>query len=109
MRLGGRGLRVEGRHVHLLLVSPRRVAPRHVLDAERRAEVVVVLRRPGPRHPDLEVPLLKGFKSKTKYRVTHLLANLGWVDFDFGCSTLCLVLLGLMGSWQNWLSSWARW
>ena len=21
------------------------------------------------------------------YRVTHLLANLGWVDFDFGCST----------------------
>ena len=42
------------------------------------------------------------------YRVAHLLANLGWVDFDFGCSTLCLVLLGLMGNWQKWLSSWAR-
>ena len=38
------------------------------------------------------------------YRVTHLLANLGLVDFDFGCSTLCL-----MGNWQNWLSTWARW
>ena len=36
------------------------------------------------------------------YRVTHLLANLGWVDLDFGCSTLCLVLPGLMGNWQNW-------
>ena len=43
------------------------------------------------------------------YRVTLLLANLGGVDFDFFCSTLCLVLPGLMGNWQNWLSSWARW
>ena len=43
------------------------------------------------------------------YRVTHLLANLGWVDFDFDCSTLCLVLPGLMENWQNWLSSWVRW
>ena len=37
------------------------------------------------------------------FRVTHLLANLGWVDLDFGCQTLCLVLPGLMGNWQNWL------
>ena len=43
------------------------------------------------------------------YKVTHLLANLGCVDFDLGCSTLCLVLPGLMGNWQKWLSSWARW
>ena len=43
------------------------------------------------------------------YRVTHLLANLGWVDCDFACSTLCLILPGLMGNWQNWLSSWVRW
>ena len=27
----------------------------------------------------------KGF-----YRVTHLVANLGWVDFDLGCSTILL-------------------
>ena len=30
----------------------------------------------------------------------------GWIaglTFDFGCSALCLVLLGMMGSWQNWL------
>ena len=45
----------------------------------------------------------------TMYRVAHLLANLGCVDFDFGCSTFCLVLPGLMGLWQKWLSSWARW
>ena len=32
-----------------------------------------------------------------------------FVDFDFVCSPLCLVLHGLMGNGQNWLSSWARW
>ena len=44
-----------------------------------------------------------------RYRVAHLLANWGWVDFDLGCSILCLVLPGLMGKWQKWLSRWARW
>ena len=24
------------------------------------------------------------------YRATHLVANLGWVDFDLGCSTILL-------------------
>ena len=33
----------------------------------------------------------------------------GWVDSDLGCSTLCLVLLGLLGNWQKWLSSWEVW
>ena len=37
---------------------------------------------------------------------SSLLANLGWVDFDF---YLFHPLPGLMGNWQNWLSSWARW
>ena len=35
--------------------------------------------------------------------------QLDWVDFDFGCSAVGLVLLRLIGNWQNWLSSWARW
>ena len=43
------------------------------------------------------------------YRVAHLLANLGWVDFDFGCSTLCLFLPGLMRNWLIWMSRWAVW
>ena len=43
------------------------------------------------------------------YTGTHLLANLSWIVFDFGCSTLSLVLPGLMGNWQNWLNSRARW
>ena len=30
------------------------------------------------------------------YRVAKPLKEMGWVDFDFGCSSLCLVLLGLM-------------
>ena len=38
-------------------------------------------------------------------RVTHLLANLGWVDLDLDCSTVCPILHGLVGIWQNWLSS----
>ena len=43
------------------------------------------------------------------YREVHLLADMGWVEFDFGSSTFCLVLLGLMGSLQNWLCGWAKW
>ena len=29
---------------------------------------------------------------KVRKERAHLLANLGWVDFDLCCSTLCLVL-----------------
>ena len=43
------------------------------------------------------------------YREGHLLGLLCWVDLDSGCSTLSLILLGLMGNGQNWLSSWVRW
>ena len=32
----------------------------------------------------------------SSYMVTHFMENLGWVDFDFACSTLCLVLPGKM-------------
>ena len=42
------------------------------------------------------------------YRDGHLLANLGWVDIDLSCSTLCPVQPGLMGNWQKWLSKRAR-
>ena len=36
-----------------------------------------------------------------EYRMTHLLANLGWIDLDFDCSTVCPILLGLMGMCQK--------
>ena len=42
------------------------------------------------------------------YRVTLVIGDMGWVDFDLGNSTVCLVLLGQMEIWQNWLGSWAR-
>ena len=32
---------------------------------------------------------------------------MGWWEFD--CSTVYLILLGLVGIWQKWLSIWARW
>ena len=44
-----------------------------------------------------------------RYRVTHHMANLGWVDFDFDSSTVCPILPGLVGIWQKLLSSWERW
>ena len=34
--------------------------------------------------------------------------DLGWVDIDLRHSTICLVLLGQMGIWLNWLGSWAK-
>ena len=30
------------------------------------------------------------FEYVSVYRVRHLVANLGWVDFDLGCSTILL-------------------
>ena len=41
--------------------------------------------------------------------MAHLVANLGWVDLNFDYSTVCLILLGLMGVWQKRMGSWARW
>ena len=43
------------------------------------------------------------------YRVAHLVADLGWVDLDFECSTVCPIMSGLMGIWQKELSKWAKW
>ena len=40
------------------------------------------------------------------YRVTHHVSDLGWVDF--GTSTICLILLGLMSYRQNGQRSQAR-
>ena len=45
-------------------------------------------------------------RNRFYYRVSHHVSDLGWVDF--GYSTASPILLGLMGNWQNWLSSWAR-
>ena len=42
------------------------------------------------------------------YRVFHQLVDLGLVDFKFSSSTVCLVLLKLMGIWQNQLGSLGR-
>ena len=43
------------------------------------------------------------------YREGHLVRQYGWVNIDFGSSTLYIFLLGLLRNWQNWLSSWALW
>ena len=42
------------------------------------------------------------------YRVAHLVVHLGWVDLEFESSTVCLILPGLVGIWQERLGSWAR-
>ena len=44
-----------------------------------------------------------------KYRVRHLVADLGWVDFVFGCSTVSQILLGKIRISQYWHRSRARW
>ena len=40
-------------------------------------------------------------------RLTHQLADIGWVDVDFCSFTLCPIRL--MRIWQNRLRNWARW
>ena len=39
---------------------------------------------------DLQQEMCLSVMSTKYYRVTHLVANLGWVDFDLGCSTILL-------------------
>ena len=36
-------------------------------------------------------------RSATKHRVSHLLANLGWVDLNFECCPVCPIVPGLTG------------
>ena len=47
-------------------------------------------------------------QQQVQYRVIPLPQDLGWVDLDFGCSTVCPILPRLIGIWQKWLCSWAR-
>ena len=42
------------------------------------------------------------------YRVTLVVAFLGWVNYDFGHSSVCLVLLEQMGIWLNRLGNRAK-
>ena len=52
-------------------------------------------------HIKTQHDMIKDFAcDQCDYREVHLLADLGWVDFDFGCSTFSL-LLGLMGCWPR--------
>ena len=48
---------------------------------------------------------LQFYSGLSFYRVIHLLWDFGWVDLDFGCCTVCPILLGLMGTWPRWLGS----
>ena len=41
--------------------------------------------------------------------MTLVVAHLGWVDYDFGHSSVSLVLLGQMEIWQSRLVNRARW
>ena len=59
-----------------------------------------------PQHETLEEKRYAfKFPSAINNRVFYLLRHLGWVDLDFGCSTVCQILLGLMGIWHKRLAS----
>ena len=48
-------------------------------------------------------------QQRRKYKVELVVSYLGWVDFDFGYSTIWQVQLGQMIIWQNRLVCLARW
>ena len=39
--------------------------------------------------------------SSSSYRASYALVDWGWIDLNFECSTVCSILLGLMGFWQK--------
>ena len=45
--------------------------------------------------------------TRKKYRLNLVVADLGWVDLDSGCTIVCPFLLCQMGIWQNWLGEMA--
>ena len=54
-----------------------------------------------------ELGMERRFSNSTHYyRVIHLVEHLGWVDLDFECSTVCPILLRLMGIWQKRARRW---
>ena len=54
-------------------------------------------------------PRGKERKDSKHYRVEHLVASFGWVDFVFGSSPVCMILLRQMRIRQCWHSSRAKW
>ena len=92
----------------------------HHLSGRRRRNLAHIRKRESERPPlaqfqwHLPIKISIGHSSaddnrQSKYRVIRQLWDLGWVDSDFSCSTVCPVQLGLMWIRQNRLCSWVRW
>ena len=43
------------------------------------------------------LPERQASQQSQKYREVYLLGDLGWIDFDLGCSTVCPIGLGQVG------------
>ena len=81
--------------------------------------VVMSVRRVEPKDPDVVYRQRSngycngtgGGTADQSYlnMVTLVIVDLGWVNYDFGHSIVCQVLLGQTGIWQNRLGNWARW
>ena len=50
--------------------------------------------------------MIENKETVCKYRVGLVVCHLGWVDIDFGHSTICLLLLWQMTIWLNQLGTW---
>ena len=70
----------------------------HSFGLERKAFLVLCAIHLGGWY-ELGILMLRGVPS------AH---GLCWVDLDFDCYTVCLILPGLRGIWLKWLGSWAR-
>ena len=78
-------------------------APRgggHVQDSERTKHILFI--------KTLKLFPPKGDYLGLKFRVIHRVTDSDWVDFDFGFSTVCPILVGHMRVWKNGLRSWIR-
>ena len=91
--------------------AARRRSGRHRADAFPAASGGErhVTKRVGPFPRQESINLLQEFVIDPAIQGVPSKLRLCYVDLDFECSTVCLTLLGLMGIWQKWLGSWARW
>ena len=77
--------------------------------------VLPISHQPRQNQAKAETAKIKVKPNKVRQEMGHPVqgvpcaCRLGFVDVDFESSTVCPILLGLMGIWQKWLSTWARW
>ena len=89
----------------LIILSPEEGGFDANHSREERIGLPLCARLPGIRHALRLYLILLRTNNHVSYRVTPVVSDLGWVDLDFECSTVCPTVFGLVENWPKWLGN----